>query len=177
MRPGPTLDLDAFAAGPAARPAAATVRPRRPRPEDEVYYDDGFVMVTGDGLLIGERRYPLRFVTDVDRFHDVRVARRKSPLLTAGIVVGFVSAMLLFQVGSNLASEPGLSYVGACMLVLAVPSLILGVVCAVRAGKKVKEHAVVLIDHVGAEEEIWFRGKDRRDKVYAAVREALEARR
>ena len=103
--------------------------------------------------------------------------RRKSPLLTAGIVVGFVSAMLLFQVGSNLASEPGLSYVGACMLVLAVPSLILGVVCAVRAGKKVKEHAVVLIDHVGAEEEIWFRGKDRRDKVYAALREALEARR
>ncbi len=171
--PAAPADLEAFASVPMAQPDSEAVRPLRPRRRAEVYYDDGFIQVTGDGLLIGDRRYPLRHVVDVEKFGEVRPERRKGPWRVAGIVVGCTLGMILFQVGVNIAPIPGLGLAGLIALVLGVGFVVLGITCALRSGKKIEEHAVVLIDHAGSEEEIWFRGEDRRDKVFAALRDAL----
>ncbi len=170
------LSLEAFAPTPTALPPADAFRPRRPRREEDVYYDDGYVQVTGDGLFIGDRRYPLRHVVDVGELDEVREERQKSHLLTAGIVVGCLGALYLPYVGLAMLGDPTVANnvaVGLLLLLLAVPCLVLGVACALRSSKKVTEHAIVLIDHAGSEEEIWFRGKERRDKVFAALREIL----
>jgi hypothetical protein len=158
---------------------SAVVRPTPARgPYEDVFYDDGKVLVCESQLIIGSRTYPLRHVESVEKFRGKdRIEHRKSPVLVASIVASGIfftmaptSCMLL-----GMFLDSVLCTVLAYLLMFLSP-ILGGAFCILLMRTKVPMYGIGLVEKGGYVEELLFRSRELRDDVFAALCEALDLR-
>jgi hypothetical protein len=165
---------------PAPEPSelpSAVVRPTPARgPYEDVFYDDGKILVCESQLIIGKRVYPLRHVVGVKRMRaEHRIEDRKVPFLRPLTALSAAAAVIAFFVGNALLEERGdLALLGLPCHAFAVLAFVGFIVAACLARKKVPMYALGLVEKGGYVEELLFRSRELRDDVFAALCEALD---
>jgi hypothetical protein len=176
----PTSAIAEAPTAPVAAPASlpsATVTPTSPFPtREEVFYDEGKVLVTESQLIIGRRTYPLRHIVSVEKFRgEDRVEHTKSPML----IVGLVGSCLFLTVAPTACMHLGTLLESVLLMVIGWLLMLLSfcpvIACICLMRKKVPQYGLGLVEKGGYVEELLFRNRDLRDKVFDAVGEALEA--